>query len=299
MTAVSVIIPTYNRSRMVVRAISSVLLQTYKDYEIVVVDDGSDDGTREAVAQFGDRILYRALPENLGVSAARNAGIRLSRSPFLAFLDSDDYWFSRKLSVQMAFFASHPQAAICQTEERWVRNGRRVNPRKKHLKPSGDIFEPSLRLCLVSPSSVALKRSLLDEVGWFDEALPACEDFDLWLRISCRHPVHLIREELLVKEGGHEDQLSSRYRGMDRFRIRALAKLLEGGRLTEVQRRAALRELSVKCRIYGNGCLRRGKTKEGERYLALPERLRELREARPRPPSATGAGRGRKGPDSR
>jgi glycosyltransferase involved in cell wall biosynthesis len=270
MTAVSVVIPTFNRAQKVVRAISSVLSQTFTDVEIIVVDDGSTDGTKKEVEQFDDLVTYVAHSSNLGVSAARNTGIKRSGAPLIAFLDSDDHWLPEKLAVQVCFFDEHPEAVACQTEELWIRNGRRVNPMKKHLKPSGDIFEPSLKLCLVSPSAVMLKRSLLDEVGFFDEDLPVCEDYDLWLRISCRYPIHLIREALVVKEGGHRDQLSARHKGMDRFRIKALVKLIKNGTLNERQLKATLEELSLKCRIYGSGCLKRGKTEEGAFYLRLP-----------------------------
>jgi len=275
MAAVSVIIPAFNRALKVSRAISSVLYQTFTDYEIIVVDDGSTDRTGDAVRQFGDKIIFMAHSSNLGVSAARNTGIRGSDAPLVAFLDSDDYWLPEKLGVQISFFKSHPEAMISQTEEIWIRNGRYANPKTRHLKPSGDVFEPSLKLCLISPSAVMLRRSLLAEVGLFDEDLPACEDYDLWLRIACRYPVHLINEKLVVKEGGHPDQLSSRYRGMDRFRIRALVKLIKSGRLNHKQLMAAIAELSLKCRIYGRGCLKRGKRDEGNFYLELPERLHE------------------------
>ena len=273
MTTVSVIIPIFNRARMVTRAISSVLYQTYRDFEIIVVDDGSHDATPRVLKQFNDRIISLTHPRNMGVSVARNTGIRAARSPLIALLDSDDYWLPQKLAVQTAFFHQHPEAVACQTEEYWMRHGRRVNPRKRHRKPSGNIFEPSLRLCLVSPSAVMLRRSLIDEVGPFDESMPACEDFDLWLRISAKYPVHLIREFLVVKEGGHGDQLSTSIMGLDQFRIRALEKLILGGKLREGQKRAALEELARKCRIYGNGCLKRGKRQEGSHYLGLPDRI--------------------------
>jgi len=275
MPSVSVIIPTYNRAPKVVRAISSVLCQTFNDYEIIVVDDGSTDSTKPAIAQFDECITYIAHSSNLGVSAARNTGIRRSSAPFIAFLDSDDYWLPKKLAAHMEFFRTHPYAQACQTDEIWIRKGHRVNPKKKHLKPSGDIFEPSLKLCLVSPSAVMLRRSLLEEVGLFDEDLMVCEDYDLWLRISCKYPVYLIRQQLIFKDGGRSDQLSYKHKGMDRFRIKSIVKLVKSGRLNERQLISSLDELALKCRIYGNGCLKRGKLKEGSFYLRLPERIRE------------------------
>jgi glycosyltransferase involved in cell wall biosynthesis len=274
MTGVSVIIPTYNRAGRLLRAISSALYQTFTDFEVIVVDDGSDDETADCLKPVTDRIKYIRHPDNLGVSAARNRGIKASQFPFIAFLDSDDYWLPGKLSTQMAFFKGNPEAVACQTEEIWIRNGIRVNPGKRHLKPSGDIFVPSLRLCLVSPSAIMLKRSLLDEVGLFDEDFPACEDYELWLRISCRFPIHLIPRHLVVKEGGNPDQLSSKVRGLDRFRIKALVKLLKGAQLNDTQTLATLHELTAKCQIYGSGCLKRGKKEEGEYYLRLPENLK-------------------------
>lgn len=274
MVTVSVIIPTYNRALKVARAVSSVLNQTFIDFEIIVIDDGSSDETNRILEEFHRQIVYIAHTVNLGVSAARNTGIRMSSGALIAFLDSDDYWLPEKLEVQVDFFKRCKYALACQVEETWIRNGRRVNPGKRHIKPSGFIFEPSLKLCLVSPSSVMLKRSLFDEVGLFDEALPVCEDYDLWLRIACRHPIYLIRKHLVVKEGGHPDQLSSSQNGMDRFRIKSIVKLIESGRLNKEQLFAAMEELSVKCRIYGNGCIRREREEEGKFYLQLPGQVK-------------------------
>jgi glycosyltransferase involved in cell wall biosynthesis len=271
MTSVSVVIPTFNRAQKVLRAASSVLYQKYTDYEIIVVDDGSTDDSTRILGQFSGRIRLIRHPVNRGVSAARNTGIGLSKGSLIAFLDSDDYWLPEKLGTQMAFFDENTEAVACQTEEVWVRKGRRVNPRHKHMKPTGDIFRPSLKHCLVSPSAVMLKRSVLDEEGLFDENLPACEDYDLWLRIAYRYPIHLIKRPLVVKEGGSPDQLSARFAGMDRFRIKAMLKLIGTGKLNSEQIQLTLKELDRKCRIYGNGCLKRGKKEEGALYLRLPE----------------------------
>jgi glycosyltransferase involved in cell wall biosynthesis len=270
MAEVSVIIPTYNRARKVARAVASVLYQTHTDYELIVVDDGSRDNTGETLSLFPSRIIRLVHDGNRGVSAARNTGITASGAPLIAFLDSDDYWLPEKLAVQVAFFKAHPKAMACQTQEIWIRKGLRVNPRKKHLKPSGRIFVPSLKLCLVSPSAVMVTRSLLDEVDLFDEAFPVCEDYDLWLRVSCKYPIHLLNKDLVIKEGGAPDQLSKSLMGMDRFRIKSLVKIIESGCLIARQRNAALRELRAKCEVYGKGCMKRGKKEEGEYYLQLP-----------------------------
>lgn len=273
MPTVSVIIPTFNRSEKVVRAVSSVLNQSFQDVEIIVVDDGSTDNTHEALSKYMPAIQYIRMTDNMGVSAARNKGIKHSAAPWIAFLDSDDYWLKQKLSEQMAFVDQDPYTVACQTEEIWIKDGKRINPKKRHAKPSGDIFTQSLKLCLVSPSSVIIKRSLFEEVGFFDETLPAGEDFDLWLRISCQHPIYLIEKSLVVKEGGHEDQLSRQFSGMDRFRIKAIAKLIQSGILSQDQTSQAMDELYIKCKIYGEGCIKRGRIQEGNFYLSLPQSL--------------------------
>ena len=267
---VSVVIPTYNRGWVLREAIDSVLAQDYTDYELIVVDDGSTDNTREILDSYGRDIIVLQQP-NQGVSAARNRGIAESRAQLVALLDSDDIWLPQKLTRQVAFFKSNPDALICQTEETWVRNGVRVNPKKRHHKFSGMIFEPSLALCLVSPSAVMIRKTLFDTVGLFDESLPACEDYDLWLRVSCRYPVFLIDEPLIIKHGGHEDQLS-KAAGLDKFRIQALTKIVKNRTLSESQTRAALQTLKEKCAIFANGCRKRGREDEAEYYEDLAGR---------------------------
>ena len=264
---VSVIIPTYNRGWILAEAIDSVLAQDFKEYELIVVDDGSTDNTREILDTYGqDIVVLRQV--NKGVSAARNRGIAEAGGALVTFLDSDDLWLSRKLSRQVEFFNLNPDALLNQTEEIWIRNGVRVNPKERHRKPSGMIFERSLGLCLVSPSAVMIQKTLFDAVGVFDENLPACEDYDLWLRISCRYPVHLIETPLIIKRGGHGDQLS-KAPGLDKFRIQSLEKIIESGRLTESQCRAAVYKLQDKCAIYAGGCRKRGREAEAKYYEAL------------------------------
>ncbi|MDX9787120.1 MAG: glycosyltransferase [Desulfobacterales bacterium] len=267
---VSVIIPTYNRAWAIKAAIDSVLSQDYDGHELIVVDDGSTDETNSTLAEYVPRITV-IRQANRGVSAARNRGILEATGELIAFLDSDDRWLPGKLSRQVDFFNAHPKALICQTEEIWIRNGVRVNPKNRHQKPSGDIFEPSLQLCLVSPSAVMMQRRLFDSVGAFDEALPACEDYDLWLRVACRYPVYLIDEALIVKTGGHSDQLS-KMPALDQFRIASLSRLIESGVLSALQRTAAVTVLREKCQIYAQGCKKRGRSEEAARMKMLAER---------------------------
>ncbi|MEW6077667.1 MAG: glycosyltransferase family A protein [Thermodesulfobacteriota bacterium] len=267
---VSVIIPTFNRSRMVCQAVEAVLAQTFTAFELIVADDGSTDDTPASLAPYADVITLITGNTNKGVSASRNAGAARARGTYVAFLDSDDLWLPEKLNRQVAFFATHPEALICQTEEIWIKNGRRINPAKKHKKPSGMIFFPSLELCLVSPSAVMMKKSFFVEMGGFDESLPACEDYDLWLRMACRYPIHLINDPLVIKRGGHGDQLSAA-RGLDKFRIHSLKNLIASPHLTPAMRDAAVSVLVRKCRIYAQGCARRNRVEEAREYDRIAE----------------------------
>lgn len=265
---VSVVVPTFNRAGQIGAAVDSVLTQTYPHWELIVVDDGSQDETPLVLSAYGERIRT-IRQENLGVSAARNRGILAAGGEFITLLDSDDYWLPDKLAAQVVFFQQHPAMRLCQTEEIWVRNGRRVNPKTRHRKFAGMIFEKTLPLCLISPSAVMLRRSLLDEVGLFDETLPACEDYDLWLRITWKYPVGLIETPLIVKRGGHTDQLSAMPE-LDKHRIRAIVKILEQGCLSPSQAAAARAMLAEKCRIYAAGCRKRGRLEEAQYYDLLP-----------------------------
>jgi glycosyltransferase involved in cell wall biosynthesis len=264
---VSVIIPTFNRAWSLHRAVDSVLSQDYRHFELIAVDDGSTDETPKILQSFGNALKVIRQP-NSGVSAARNRGIAEASGSLIAFLDSDDYWLPGKLAAQVDFFASRPEALICQTEEIWIKNNRRVNPGIKHQKPSGFMFSQSLHLCLISPSAVMARKALFDEVGMFDESLPACEDYDLWLRVTCRHPVYLVNAPLIVKTGGHPDQLSASP-CLDKYRIAAILKILQSGRLTESQRKDAVAVLKRKCKIYADGCRKRGRADEAAHYERL------------------------------
>lgn len=266
--AVSVIIPTHNRWPMIGEAVESVLAQSFQDFELIVVDDGSSDGSAENIKGLG-RDIRIIVQSRCGVSAARNCGASVARGRYLAFLDSDDLWLAEKLAVQTAFMMEHPEMQICQTEEIWLRHGKRVNPKAKHRKPSGDIFRASLELCLVSPSAVMMTKKLFDEKGGFDESFPVCEDYDLWLRITVDHPVPLIATQLVIKRGGHADQLSHSLWGMDRYRVAALQKLLRAG--VSGQKRAwVVDALERKIAVLAQGARKRGKESAARGYEAIP-----------------------------
>ena len=268
---ISVIIPTFNRAGAILKALGSVLAQKGASFEVVIVDDGSTDETRvliQDVSRETPKVQYLFQP-NQGPSAARNLGILRASSEFIAFLDSDDEWLPGKLKAQLDFFERNPDFLICQTEEIWIRRGERVNPMKKHKKFGGFIFEKCLPLSIVSPSCVMMKRKFFDQVGFFDETLPACEDYDLWLRTSARFPIGLIPKPYVVKYGGHADQRSHQFPVMDQFRIQALLKLLQLGGLTAVQTEAVISELVRKCRIVGRGAIKRGKMEKARFYENL------------------------------
>ena len=256
--SVSVIIPTHNRCESLSVAIDSVLEQTHSVHELFVVDDGSTDGTADSVAQRYPTVkLIRQ--DNHGVSHARNRAIEQASGDWIALLDSDDRWYPDKIARQMAAIQAAPQLRLCHCDEHWLRNGKRVNPRHKHRKQGGDVFEHCLPLCCISPSAVLIHRSLFDDVGLFDESLPACEDYDLWLRICAREPVLYVDEALLEKTGGHADQLSQRYPAMDQYRLQALASLLRDNVLTTVQRQQAQSMFDQKLQIFCNGARKRGR----------------------------------------
>jgi glycosyltransferase involved in cell wall biosynthesis len=273
---VSVIIPTHNRARLLERALQSVLAQAKPAQEIIVVDDGSDDGTAEIVrARFPQ--IHCIWQHTQGVGNARNRGIEAAGEDWLAFLDSDDEWLPRKLTSQEELLAANPQYKICHTDEIWIRNGTRVNAMKKHAKAGGFIFERCLPLCVVSPSSALIHRSVFDEVGLFNEDLPACEDYDLWLRICARFPVLYVNRPLIIKYGGHADQLSHRYPAMDRFRIIALENILQQN-LSPQYYRAALNMLITKIDIYLQGAIKRDEQEEITKYQQKQRYYLSLRE---------------------
>ncbi|MBN2246116.1 MAG: glycosyltransferase family 2 protein [Candidatus Aminicenantes bacterium] len=274
--SISIVIPTYNRAGFLKEAIESVLKQDYfhdKDpsWEFYVIDDGSQDETRRVVESFGEKVNYY-YQENRGISRARNQGIELSQGEYIAFLDSDDLWKKEKLRLQIEFMEAHPDAQICCTQETWIRKGVFVNQKKKHKKFSGEIFDKVLPLCILSLSSALFRKSLFVEIGVFDENLPACEDYDLSIRIAHKYPIFFLPQSLIIKRGGHLDQLSRKYWGMDRFRVTALQKAREELELTPPQKELVEKELVKKCRVLVNGFLKRGKIKESKPYIELISR---------------------------
>jgi len=268
---ISVVIPTYNRRQTIGRSIDSVLNQTLFPSEIIVVDDGSTDGTSDYIQSNFPSIKLLSQP-NKGVSAARNMGIKSADANWIALLDSDDEWFSQKLEKQVLALSQNPDVKFCHTEEIWFRNGVHVNQMKKHQKYGGHIFSKCLDICRISPSSVLFHQSLLDDVGYFDKDLKVCEDYDLWLRITAKYPVLYIDEPLLKKYGGHEDQLSKVKDGIESHRIKVLEKLIMQ-KFTSGQKNVMLKMLIEKLTIFSIGAQNRGKIKA---YNTSKKRINEL-----------------------
>lgn len=270
------IIPTFNRAAFLREAIDSVLAQTEKDFELIVVDDGSTDATRDVVESYGERVRYFFQP-NAGASAARNCGIKNARGQFIAFLDSDDLWQPKKLSRQIAWMKAHPEIMLCYTDEIWIRRGVRVNQKKIHAKTGGWIYPLCLPRCIISPSSVLMRRELFEAVGVFDEQLPICEDYDLWLRVASRFEVGFLVAPLLVKRGGHADQLSHREFGIDRYRVTALLKAYEQGALRGEWRRLTAEMICEKCGVLANGFRKRGNIADADFYAKLKTKFSATR----------------------
>ena len=267
MSTVSVVIPTFNRESFIEQCVVSALQQSKKPDEVIVVDDGSSDKTWDVLRTLGfsdskeERNSLRYIfQRNKGVSAARNLGIKAAKYRYIAFLDSDDLWLEKKLEKQISSLESQSiRYRLSHTNEIWVRNGVRVNAHLKHEKNGGDIFIQCLKLCCISPSSSLVDRSVFDDFGFFDENLPACEDYDFWLRFCAFEDVHFVNEHLLIKNGGHDQQLSKKHWGMDRFRVTALENLLENQSLSEFKRKETIKELIFKLQVLIDGGRKRKK----------------------------------------
>tara|TARA_B100001250_G_scaffold317642_1_gene280088 strand:- start:277 stop:1137 length:861 start_codon:yes stop_codon:yes gene_type:complete len=265
---ISVIIPAYNRKHTLPRALDSVLAQSYQPFEIILIDDGSTDGTINLIKSKYPSIKLLESHETSkslkdyspkGVSVARNVGIKQSKGDWIAFLDSDDEWIPDKLTKQVQLVNKSRGSVFCHTNEIWIRDGVRVNQGKKHQKYGGYIFKECLDICRISPSSALIDKSIFEDIGLFDESLKVCEDYDLWLRITSNYPVLFLDKFLIKKYGGHEDQLSKTPEGIEQYRIKSLEKIMNSNLLAESQFQAAKDMLINKLHIFANGLEKRQK----------------------------------------
>lgn len=274
MPFVSVIIPTFNRSSVIIRAINSVLNQSNKDFELIVVDDGSTDETELILSPFIKAGIIKYFKhQNLGVSATRNFGVSQASGEWLSFLDSDDEWLPHKLQEQIDFLQKNLSFNIVYGQEIWLRNGERVNQRAIHQKYGGWIFDKCVQQCLIAPSSVIVKTNVFHEMGGFDQDFTVCEDYDLWLKISSLYEVGYISNPIIIKHGGHEDQLSTKYVAMDMWRLRSLNRILKIRNLSDEHKENVIETIKRKGSILMQGYQKHGNAKGFEEVETILQEL--------------------------
>lgn len=223
---VSVIIPVFNRTSPLKDAIESIFCQSYLDYEIIVVDDGSKQDVQKSLTPYLDRIIYLKNEKNMGVSFSRNLGIKHSNGEFIAFLDSDDLWLNFKLSLQIKEMEKR-NLMVCHTDEFWFKKDRFINQGEKHKRYGGFILNKILDICRISPSSVLIHKSVFEKAGLFDESMRACEDYELWLRIALYYEILYLDVKTTVKRSITNDQLSLNTPFMEQMRLNALIRFYD------------------------------------------------------------------------
>jgi len=222
---VSVILPTYNRSNILSRAIESVLIQTYENLELIIVDDASTDDTEEVVSSYeDDRINYIQKTDNQGGAAARNTGILKSDGEIVAFIDSDDEWAPSKLQKQVDVFIKDAKVGVVYTGTTLVNNSKKTKGKVPTEK--GYIYNKQLYMDNISPTSaVAVRRECFTLVGLFDPSLEARQDYDLWLRLSRNYKFDYVSESLVTIYREHEDRISSNISNRIQGQLRILKKI--------------------------------------------------------------------------
>jgi len=274
MARVSVIVATHNKRDLLLEALESVFHQSYRDFDVIVVDDGSTDGTPvqvfsrfgaqpEAIAAlarmnptsirpFSHSFVHHGLPVhyhyygNRGLSSARNRGIRVARSPLLAFLDHEDAWSPDHLALSAEVHEDDAHPVISYVNECSPKERARARAARRDEPLSGMIFEHVLDASQICISSSMINRVCFNECGFFDENLPACADYDLWLRLCSRYPVvHVPGPQLTRRSVRHRS--SSRAWTWDRYRVYALEKAFQSGHLDPGQRLLVAEEIVRKC----------------------------------------------------
>jgi glycosyltransferase involved in cell wall biosynthesis len=272
---VTAIIPVYNRPEQVKEAVLSVLSQTWRPLELIVGDDGSTDLTGTVVQRMIDEnetsveMVLLELPHTGYPGAVRNSCAEAAKGEYLAFLDSDDLWRPEKLEKQIHPFLRNPSLRISHTREEWNREGKIISQARLRHKREGDLFQDSLKKCIIGPSTVMIRKDLFLESGGFRDDLEIAEDYEYWLRLTAVEQVRFLDEPLTVKRAGHEDQLSEKYGHIELFRIEGLKTLVDKSYFHGWYAAAAARELSRKCQVYGRGCMKREKMPEGREYMEL------------------------------
>jgi glycosyltransferase involved in cell wall biosynthesis len=264
---VSVIIPTYNREKIITRAIDSVFAQTYRDFEIVVLDDGSQDNTRAVAQAYGPKVHY-FYQDNKGIAGARNAGMHQTAGDYIAFLDSDDYWLPGKLEQQMALFSQHPEYGMvgCQCGSVQIDGTYRE---KNRPGKSGWILYDLFNKNFIRTSSAVITRACLEKVGGFDETLREGEEYDYWLRIAAEFAIGFINEPLTVyvdnTDGMSTDSLTGRL-----HRLKVLEKKYLKKKIPPQMYR---RRIADTCHYIGRHYIEKGNRPEGIAYLKKAQKL--------------------------
>jgi len=261
---ISVIIPSYNRAKFILKAIDSILNQSIQIDEIIIVDDGSTDETKELVTSISNDHIKYIYQENKGVSNARNIGIKVAKNQWLCFLDSDDIWHENKIEKQINFHQKNTHIFFSHTDELWMFNNKIINQKKHQQKPFGFCFEKNIPNTLIGASTVMIHKKVLEDIGYFDETLVACEDYDLWLKILLKYELGLINEKLITKIAGHENQLSFTTRLIDEYRISSLLK-----HKNSKYKDLILSEIVKKCNILIKGAIKHSNKEIEEKYTKL------------------------------
>lgn len=235
MPKVSVIIPTYNYGRYLIEAVESVLNQTYKDFELIVVDDGSTDNTREVLKPYLHRLRYM-YQENQGISAARNRGFQESTGEYIAYLDADDVWLPEKLAKQIPLLDEDPSLGfVCGATHEMDQDGKIFHLRNKPRR-SEDTFESLFRKNFIPTLTVVIRRSCLETVGGFDTSLPLSQDYDMWLRLAKRYKF-VYWNIPLAKYRVHANNISKNQSQRLRSHLKIISKKEISGDMSWLKRR--------------------------------------------------------------
>ncbi len=221
---VSVIIPTYNRSAVISKAIESVIAQTYEPVEIIIVDDGSTDNTEDKLADYAGKIKY-LYKKNGGCSSARNLGIKEANGEYVAFLDSDDAWYPQKLEKQVEKLSQNKDYGMVFSEIELIdEDNEHISYSKwrNNIKKDGDILLDFLKNPAITCSCLLVRKDVLSEVGFFDEQLSTGEDIDMVFRICSKYKAMLIDEPLVRYKKG-KDSLSNNL--FTKNRLKAIEKI--------------------------------------------------------------------------
>lgn len=269
---ISIILPSYNRAHILVRAIESIMNQTFQDFEVIVVDDGSTDDTEEKVRSIKDkRIKYIRHEVNKGPAAARNTGISYASGSYIAFQDSDDEWQSEKLERQISIFhKAGEDVGVVYTGFWRIFSDRKVYyPSEKIKNKNGDIHYELLNGNFIGMPTVMIKRECFNKVGLFDEALPPLEDWELFIRISRFYKFLLINEPLVLEYESNDSISKNRSSNIKSLRL-----------IIEKHQEDFLKNPKALSRYYfeiGDYLFRSGQIKDGRFYLKKAFYLRPVR----------------------